>query len=1587
MRPRRKRFALLAALIFLLALSVRLFGWNYDQGHLFHPDERRIAEAVTTITFSPLQLNPRFFAYGSFPFYVTRAAQAVLTPISDRYAGYDGAIRAGRQLSALWGAATVLLLVLLGRLLYGRRVGLLAGLLLALAVLHIQNSHFGVNDVPLAFLSLSCATALVLAARSGQTRWFVIAGVALGLSVATKFSALPLGAAVVASLALRLKEDGWKHTAGNAALLGLAGALSFVAGSPYAILDWKAYSHDILEQSRMVRNAGNVPYTNQYVGTQKVLYDLREIFFWGLGPLLALAGLFGTGVRIRRALSPRRRLDLVLLAWAVPFFLITASFDVKFPRYLLPIHPLLCLWAAAALVAWSQRARAGRVLSRGVLLATLAHALAFLTIYTRPFTVRAASEWVYENVPAGSKLLSQDWDEGFPFSLGDRGTPDRYRIVNFSFYEPDSNEKMMRLAAELSSADYVVFQTKRLYGATTQNARVFPYTSRAFALLFDAELGYRMVKEFTSRPRLFGIELPSELADESFSVYDHPKVVIFENTRRLAVEEIARILLDGSVKPPLTRTQILLARPPDEDGLRAQGPVENSIAASLLVYLLLQALGLSAFSLLGRLVPRFKGLYALSKVTGVLAFAYLTWIGTSMGLFEFRPGALVLTALLLIGAGWAAWKTRVGLLDLKEVAATELFASGSFFLFLFFRMLNPEIFWGEKPMDFSFLNTLYRAATLPPPETWCAGTNLSYSYFGHYLVAAIGKATGVAPGVMFNIGMGLAGWLLSSALFFAGSVAGRALSSGAAATILGLFTGTLAGPFELIARKGVMDFHYFWATSRVIPPNGINEYPFWSLLFADLHAHVFAMPWAVTLTGLVLLWLWRLDSPGGFHPLERVTFLSLASVLFGAVGVSSAWSLPTYALLPAFIFLFDLAGHIRGGTSREPLLTFLASRAALVFIPPAAGFVLFLPFLWRFSAPPRQFGRELGPWAPPHTVLLVFGFFLAIVVPFLFIWWRRERSRGRALLVAALLALSMANPGALLRGHLSEAVSALPLFAGLFLLGLSFTTDPDPFRRRVAILPAYAFAMIAGCEIIFVWDRMNTIFKFHLDAWLILSIGAAPLAAALARGWMPGEGSSVSFQRANRSWRAVAAIVAIPALFTTLTGPLSSAWPRKIAGPDGTLHGTAYLKAKDPGEAELFSWLNTEVRGLPTLVEAFGPSYQEFARGAMFTGLPIVIGWDYHVSQRGRPWRDIDRRKADVLALYKSENREEVQRILRHYRIRYVLSANKEIEVYGSGHRQRFADWPAIFPSVRKWGDAFLYETDLAGGSPRQAAETPETESAILKRARQALALPVSAPLQEPRGLARDPAGNTYITDFGNNRVVKLGPGLQPAASWGTKGKEPGNFDQPSAVTVLSDGNIAVLDTWNSRIQVLTPAGEFLRQIRGDFFGPRGMVFLPGGSCLLVDTGNHRIVVIDKDGAIEKTWGEKGSGPRQFIDPVGIAVGPGGDIFVCDTGNGRLQVLSKTGEFLRQVPLPGVRREALSEPKVVVSPKGKVYVVLPLSRQIARLGANDSLEIVARAPALSGIPIEITFDETGERFLVLFIDGRLLWLDAETGQP
>ncbi len=445
----------------------------------------------------------------------------------------------------------------------GNALPLLAAGAYACAVLPIQLSHFATVDALLTF----CVTAtVVLAARCAQQSsngdgfsWFtwLLAGVMAGLAVGSKFSAvllaLPLLAAALYGVPAGSRRGRTSTVVRRLAAVGGAALLAFAVTNPFAVIELGAYFRQILSQNAMVSGIMDAPYTRQYIGTLPYLYFMQQLSQWGLGwplGLVAWGGLLWATIQFgRRRTNP---VLVVMLAWALPYFATTGAFHTKFLRYMAPLLPfLLAFGAAAALAVYrvlalrlGRKGKAAWVSGVVIIVAfALTWALVFLGVYRQEHPWIQASRWIYQTIPQGSKLLTEHWDDALPLTLdelpGARPPYREYTRVELPLWDPDSQEKLDLLVVELSTADYMVLSSERLSAPMQRLGVRYPMTSQYYRLLFDGDLGYHQVAQFTAYPRLGSLVVRDNRADESFSVYDHPHVVVLENTERLTPSVLA----------------------------------------------------------------------------------------------------------------------------------------------------------------------------------------------------------------------------------------------------------------------------------------------------------------------------------------------------------------------------------------------------------------------------------------------------------------------------------------------------------------------------------------------------------------------------------------------------------------------------------------------------------------------------------------------------------------------------------------------------------------------------------------------------------------------------------------------------------------------------------------------------------------------------------------------------------------------------------------------------------------------------------------------------------------------------------------
>ena len=645
-------------------------------------------------------------------------------------------------------------------------------------------------------------------------------------------------------------------------------------------------------------------------------------------------------------------------------------------------------------------------------------------------------------------------------------------------------------------------------------------------------------------------------------------------------------------------------------------------------------------------------------LTRPLALALLTgvvwWPAVAVSL-PFTRTTLALTLALIGIAAWALW-LRHGLpgLDWRALGAFEGLWLLTFLAYAWFRGFHPDIAYTEKPMEIALLNSIARSSAAPAPDPWLAGSTINYYYFGYQMIASLVKLSGVPTAIAFNLALATVFASSATAAAAVGAALARAMRPARLATILGGALAPvlllLAGNLETALRlardaRGTINAGWWdgvgWQASRIVVDQiagnraeTINEFPAFSMVLGDLHPHVLAYPLLVCLAALAVGI--ALGDQGRELP-RIVAFGGLAGLLYA----TNSWDAPLGLLLVV---------GAAGMRTRFALRVWLLAAAA-------AGFGALLtaaPFLATFSPPVGlasadvpswmrdvpllgALGRTFGivTWRPSSVreLLIVHGAWLLLFVAFAVVALAREAGLARALRRRAVVITAFA--AALLAGAIIWApalvVIGWPLGVALILVARA----NDRSTRLIAGMFAVGWLLVLLPEFVYIQDafgnRMNTVFKLYLQAWLLLSLAATGTIVWLAR-------------LAPR--RALPAVAAGAALLLAVTLPYAwlsvSDWAGNFKSRQG-LDGSAFIARVSPGDAAAIAWVRERAREGDTIVEAPGCSYGEYAgvpqnRVSAFTGVPTIVGWQFHEYQwrrgvAGDTWGMLNDRAAEANAI------------------------------------------------------------------------------------------------------------------------------------------------------------------------------------------------------------------------------------------------------------------------------------------------------------------------------------------------------------------
>lgn len=1071
--------------------------------------------------------------------------------------------------------------------------------------------------------------------------------------------------------------------------------------------------------------------------------------------------------------------------------------------------------------------------------------------------------------------LESTWDDPLPYGIEGFSPFDYnnglYRSdLNFEMYWDDNEDKLKRFLTTLDQADYIFLSSNRQWGTTVRVPERYPLTTTYYRNLlgcppdkdvfwcyavaepgmFQGKLGFELVYVNQSDPSLGNLRFNSQFAEEAFTVYDAPKVMIFRKSADYDPEQVASILkaVDLTKVKHLTPYEAthykgFLLLPEDRLAQQRQGGTWSELFPQDLFYNQAPFLGMIVWyltiTLIGWAVYPFtrmalcglrdKG-YAFSRLVGILLLTFLVWFTGSAGVPVTRLTILVfLLVLIVINAFLFHRQRKIIQEEFNRNRKYYLMVEGIFLaLFLFFllvRVGNPDLWHpskgGEKPMDFSYFNAVLKSTTFPPYDPWFADGYLNYYYYGFVLAAVPTKLLGITPAIAYNlilptffafVGIGafsvvwnlldnrkrvdtedegeplhkrrlpllggvagvfgvliLGNWGTIRMIWYAiqrmaapGSIEGVDIFTRIGWTFQGLinwFTGS--GNFYIGQDE------WYWTPSRAVPGNTITEFPYFTFLYGDPHAHMFALPLTILVIAVavsVLKSKWKWGDGTGFPLLVYggATFL-MGGLVIGALRTTNTWDLPTYLALAGLVFgytayryanleffnswrdisaqlvfsllmgiivflglqLISMEGGIIGialgvgvalivfiitsqvGVSARTLIRWIYTGGVVAALA-ILSFLLYQPYAQWYA----QAYNTIEPWherTPFWSYMTHWGVFLFVIVSWMF-WETRNwlaatplsgLNRIRRNIVWVYLLLVAVLAAMIIFAVAEVEIAWLVIVLGLWAVALILRPGQSDMKRLTLFMVGTALALTLFVDVLRLEGdigRMNTIFKFYLQAWILFGISAG---AALI--WLYPSIEKVWQEAWRKGWKVMFWILIAGAALYPLTATIAKVTDRMSGLAPATLDGMEYMRwsyySDHDVDMELsydyraIRWMQDNIQGSPVIMEAYDGEYHWGARYAIYTGLPSVIGWRWHQSQQRVEFDSwVWDRMRELEDTWNSNNRASVQAFLQKYDVSYIIVGQLERAKYPAG-MAKFDEWNGeMWNEVYRDGNTVIYQ-------------------------------------------------------------------------------------------------------------------------------------------------------------------------------------------------------------------------------------------------------------------------------------------------------
>ncbi|WP_418418711.1 DUF2298 domain-containing protein [Blautia sp.] len=686
-------------------------------------------------------------------------------------------------------------------------------------------------------------------------------------------------------------------------------------------------------------------------------------------------------------------------------------------------------------------------------------------------------------------------------------------------------------------------------------------------------------------------------------------------------------------------------------------------------WLLAGVMGMAAMPLTGLLFREFddKG-WMFSKIVAIVVTGFLTWFLTAVKLLKFTTSACVgvslACGLLFLLLGKAQYKKGVECLPINHLELVyweEVLFLAFFLLWTYLAGFHPAAYGTEKFMDYGFMEAMMRSTTLPAVDLWYSEGTINYYYGGQYFAVFLTKLTGTKVELTYNLMRtfvaGLAFVLPYSLVYqmakdrMGKKAAGAVGWKKAVPQISGILAGlsvSIAGNMHYVYYGQIRpwlqkltgqepDSYWFPDATRYIGFNPdvedktIHEFPCYSFVLGDLHAHVVNIMFVLLLLGLLYAWVkmvrkrtYDTGEPGTKEFWEKHLLMPqilFAAVLLGMFRWTNYWDFVIYFVVTGGVVLFTNIVLMKG--QGKWVIGVTAAQAAEVL---AIGTIVILPFTLNFETMVQGVAVAQN-HSLPHQLLILWG--LPVILTVIF--------------VISLLAEKL---GGVKNKTIYKFMKSLKL--------------PDLFAMVMGLC---AIGLVLIPELVYVRDiyengnaRANTMFKLTYQAYIMFGMTMAYVIFRML---------VISY----RKFLKAAAGIALVCLIWTFGyfGNSVDSWFGEVKDPSKYqgLNATAFLETDFPEDAAGIRWLKKNIKGSPVVLEANGDSYTQYERVSAMTGLPTVLGWYVHEWLWRNDVADLNTKSGDIELIYTSKDEKQVKELLEKYNISYIFTGACEREKYG----------------------------------------------------------------------------------------------------------------------------------------------------------------------------------------------------------------------------------------------------------------------------------------------------------------------------------